>query len=150
MALNATGTYQMMKETVERCMLPRKKGAVVNIASMAGIRGIMPPLCDFGYSAGKASVVSLTLQGAVLWGHDGVRVNAIAPGGVASAGIGADDRPYHAPDDKNMPFLDIIPTGRHSTPEEIAAAALFLLSDYSGNTTGQTLVIDGGASVMGF
>lgn len=148
--LNATGSYQMMKEVVERCMIPNKKGTVVNIASMAGIRGIMPPLCDFGYSAGKAAVVSMTMQGAVYWGHQGIRVNAIAPGGVASAGVGADNRPYHAPDDKNLPFLDIIPSGRHSTPEEVAAVALFLLSDFSGNITGQTIVVDGGASVMGF
>ncbi len=150
MDLNATGSYQMMKEVVERCMLPNKSGTVVNIASMAGIRGIMPPLCDFGYSAGKAAVISMTQQGAVYWGHQGVRINAIAPGGVASAGVGADTRPYHAPDDENLPFLDIIPSGRHSTPEEVAAVALFLLSDFAGNITGQTIVVDGGASVMGF
>lgn len=148
--LNATGSFQMMKEVVERCMLPRAKGAVVNIASMAGIRGIMPPLCDFGYSAGKASIISMTMQGAVYWGHRGVRINAIAPGGVASSGVGADTRPYHAPDDDSLPFLDIIPSGRHSTPEEVAAAALFLLSDFASNITGQTVVVDGGASVMGF
>lgn len=150
MALNATGSYQVMKEVAERCMLPAGKGAVVSIASMAGVRGMMPPLSNFGYSAGKAAIISMTKQAAVAWGDKGVRVNAVAPGGVASSGYGVDDRPYHKPDDEHLPFLNLIPSRRHSTPEEIAAAVLFLLSDFSGNTTGQTLVVDGGASVIGF
>lgn len=150
MDLNATAVYRLMREVVEQCMLPRKCGSVVNISSMAGIRGIMPPMSDFAYSASKAAVASLAKQGAVMWGKYGVRVNAIAPGGVASGGVGVSDKPAKAPDDPTLPYVDIIPSGRHSTAYEIAAAACFLLSDWSGNTTGQVLAIDGGATTMGF
>ena len=148
--LNATASYRMMREVAEQSMLPRKTGSIVNIASMAGIRGIMPPMSDFGYSAGKAALVSLTLQGAVMWGKHGIRVNAVAPGGVASGGVGVTDKAARAPDDPSLPYLDIIPTGRHSTAQEVAAAACFLASDWSANTTGQVLAIDGGACAMGF
>lgn len=148
--LNATGAYRMMLEVAEQSMLTRGSGAIVNITSMAGIRGIMPPMSDFGYSAGKAAMVSLTLQGAVMWGKHGIRVNAIAPGGVASGGVGVSDKLRREPDDPTLPYLDIIPTGRHSTAEEVAAAACFLASDWSGNTTGQVLAVDGGACAMGF
>lgn len=150
LALNATASYHLMLETVRQSMLPGKRGAIVNIASMAGIRGMMPPLGNFGYSAGKAALVSLALQGAVMWGKQGIRVNAIAPGGVASGGVGVSDKPARAPDDPALPYLDLIPSGRHSTAWEVASAACFLASDWSGNTTGQVLVIDGGASAMGF
>lgn len=150
LALNATGTYQMMLEVAQQSMLPRGRGSIVNIASMAGIRGIMPPMSNFGYSAGKAAIVSMTLQGAVLWGENGVRVNAVAPGGVAAGGVGVSGKPTRAPDDPTLPYVDIIPTRRHSTAREVAAAACFLASDWSGNTTGQVLAVDGGACAMGF
>lgn len=148
--LNATSAYRMMLEVVEQSMLPRRQGSIVNVASMAGIRGMMPPLDNFGYSAGKAALISMTRQGAVAWGKYGVRVNAVAPGGVASGGVGVSDKPRRAPDDPSLPYLDLIPSGRHSTAQEIAAAICFLASDWSANTTGQVLTIDGGASVIGF
>ena len=148
--VNAAAAYRMMLEVTEQSMLPRRQGAIVNVASMAGIRGMMPPLDNFGYSAGKAALISMTRQGAVVWGPYGVRVNAVAPGGVASGGVGVSDKPQRAPDDPSLPYLDIIPSGRHSTAREIAAAICFLASDWSANTTGQVLTIDGGASVIGF
>lgn len=150
MELNATGTFQMMKEVVERSMLPRNTGSIVNIASMAGIRGMMKPLSEFGYSASKAAVTGLTRQAAVMWAEEGIRVNAVAPGGVCSGGVGLSDKPVMIPDDSNNLYAEIIPTHRLSTTTEIAAAALFLASDFSSNTTGQIMVIDGGASQIGF
>lgn len=146
---NAKSMYAMMLEAVEQSMLPRRDGAIVNISSMAGIRGILPPMSDFAYSASKGAVNALTRQGAVLWGRQGVRVNAIAPGGVASGGVGVSDKEAKAPDDPSLPYLDQIPSGRHSLAEEIAGTACFLCSDYSRNTTGQILAVDGGASIIG-
>lgn len=146
---NAKSVWALMKEAVEQSMLPRGGGSVVNIASMAGIRGMLPPLTDFAYSAGKGAVNAITRQGAVCWGRRGVRVNAIAPGGVASGGVGVSDQPRRPADDPDLPYLDLIPTGRHSYPEEVAALACFLCADCSANLTGQVLVLDGGASIIG-
>lgn len=146
---NAKSMYAMMLEVVEQSMLPQKDGAIVNISSMAGIRGILPPMSDFAYSASKGAVNALTRQGAVLWGRQGIRVNAIAPGGVISGGVGISDKAEKAPDDPSLPYLDMIPSGRHSLTEEIAGTACFLCSDYSRNTMGQILAVDGGASIIG-
>lgn len=147
---NAKQFYAMMLEVAEQSMIPQKDGAIVNISSMAGIRGIMPPMSDFSYSASKGAVNSLTMQGAVQWGKYGIRVNAIAPGGVVSGGVGISEKPAKAPDDPSLPYLDLIPSGRHSLPEEIAGTACFLCSEYSRNTMGQIIAVDGGASIMGF
>lgn len=146
---NAKGTFFMMQQVVKQSMA-QAGGAVLNIASMAGIRGMVPPMCSASYSASKGAVVALTLQAASEWGHMGVRVNAIAPGGTASFGTGV-VTPREGPGGNPPPVTNYVPTGRvMNTPEEIAAAAAFLCSDLSGNTTGQIMVIDGGASAVGY
>ena len=149
MATNATGTFFMMQQVVKQCMQD-KGGSIVNIASMAGIRGMVPPMCSAAYSASKGAVVAITMQAASEWGRMGVRVNAIAPGGTASMNTGVVS-PHEGPGGNPPPVVNFVPTGRvMNTPEEIAAAAAFLCSDLSGNTTGQVLVIDGGASIVGY
>ena len=150
LALNATGSFQMMAQVVRQSMAPRGHGAIVNVASVAGLRGMMPPMSNFGYGAGKAAMVSLTREGAVMLAQYGVRVNAVAPGGVASGGVGVSDRPVKAADDPSLPYVDLIPAGRHSTPREVAGAVCFLASSWAGNITGQVLAVDGGGCVMGF
>lgn len=146
---NARGTFFLMQSVVKKSMA-RHGGAILNIASMAGIRGMVPPMCSAAYSASKGAVVAITLQAASEWGRLGVRVNAIAPGGTASMNTGVVS-PREGPGGNPPPVANFVPTGRvMNTPEEIAAAALFLCSDLSGNTTGQVLVIDGGASIVGY
>jgi len=111
---------------------------------------MVPPMCSASYSASKGAVVAVTLQAASEWGHLGVRVNAIAPGGTASMNTGVVTA-HEGPGGTPPPAGNYVPTGRvMNTPEEIAAAAAFLCSDLSGNTTGQVLVIDGGASAVGY
>ncbi len=151
MNTNARGTFFMMQQVVKQSMAPRKTGAIVNISSMAGIRGMAVPLCSASYSASKAAVVGITMQAAVEWAGYNVRVNAIAPGGVASRGIGAGGGQPPAPeqDAGGGPDMSPIPSGRFTDPREVAGTAMFLLSELSGNTTGQVIVIDGGASVVG-
>ena len=149
LATNARGTFFMMQQIVKQSM-HQGGGAILNIASMAGIRGMVPPMCSAAYSASKGAVVAVTLQAASEWGHMGVRVNAIAPGGTASMNTGVVS-PHEGPGGNPPPATNYVPTGRvMNTPEEIAAAAAFLCSDLSGNTTGQVLVIDGGASIVGY
>ena len=146
---NAKGTFFMMQQVVKQSMA-QHGGSILNIASMAGIRGMVPPMCSASYSASKGAVVAITLQAASEWGQMGVRVNAIAPGGTASMNTGVVS-PHEGPGGNPPPAINYVPTGRvMNTPEEIAAAAAFLCSDLSGNTTGQVLVIDGGASAVGY
>lgn len=146
---NAKGTFFMMQQVVKQSM-QNGGGAILNIASMAGIRGMVPPMCSASYSASKGAVVAVTMQAASEWGQMGVRVNAIAPGGTATFNTGVVS-PHEGPGGNPPPAMNYVPTGRvMNTPEEIAAAALFLCSDLSGNTTGQVMVIDGGASIVGY
>ena len=152
MNTNAKGLFFLMQQCVKQSMLPQRFGAIVNIASMAGIRGMTPPMCSAHYSASKGAVVALTMQAAVEWASAGIRANAIAPGGVLSGGAGV-----HIPD-PNMPGpggpgpgpVTGVPSGRLSDPEEIAGMAAFLLSEWSENTTGQVVVIDGGSTAVGY
>ena len=146
---NAKGTFFMMQQVVKQSMKDHG-GAILNIASMAGIRGMTPPMCSAPYSASKGAVVAITLQAASEWGHMGVRVNAIAPGGTASFDTGVVSA-HEGPGGNPPPINNYVPTGRvMNTPYEIASAATFLCSDLSGNTTGQVMVIDGGASIVGY
>jgi NAD(P)-dependent dehydrogenase (short-subunit alcohol dehydrogenase family) len=111
-------------------------GSIVQIASIAALQG-MP----FGaaYSAAKAALISLTRTMALEWGPLGIRVNAVAPGVVRVPGNQAGD---DAERDRA-----VLPLGRRGAPDDIAGAALFLLSDLSQWMTGQLLAVDGGASV---
>ena len=146
---NAKGCFFMMQQVVKQSM-QHGGGAILNIASMAGIRGMVPPMCSAAYSASKGAVVALTMQAASEWGHMGVRVNAIAPGGTASMNTGVVS-PHEGPGGNPPPPMNYVPSGRvMNTPYEIAQAAAFLCSGFSGNTTGQVLVIDGGASIVGY
>lgn len=146
---NAKGTFFMMQQVVKQSMA-QNGGSILNIASMAGIRGMVPPMCSASYSASKGAVVAITMQAASEWGHMGVRVNAIAPGGTASFNTGVVS-PHEGPGGNPPPITNYVPSGRvMNTPEEIAAAAAFLCSDLSGNTTGQVMIIDGGAAIVGY
>lgn len=158
MNTNAKGLFFMMQQCVKQSMIPQDFGAIVNIASMAGIRGMTPPMCSAQYSASKGAVVAVSMQAAVEWASSRIRVNAIAPGGVLSGGAGVhipkEGQP--GPGGPGAPGpgpggpTTGVPTGRLSDPEEIAGMAAYLLSEYSENTTGQVIVIDGGSSAVGY
>jgi NAD(P)-dependent dehydrogenase (short-subunit alcohol dehydrogenase family) len=113
-------------------------GAIVNLASYAGLKAepLMGP-----YSMSKAAVISMTRTLAIELGPAGIRVNAIAPGLVetrfAAALLESEDIRRH--------ILGSNPIPRPAQPEEIAGAAVFLLSDAASYVTGHTLVVDGGA-----
>lgn len=139
--VNAKGLFFMMQAVATQSMIPRARGAIVNFASIAGIRGMVEPLCSAHYSASKGAVVQITRQAAVEWAKYGIRANAVAPGGVKSAGMPGDPPPE---------LLANIPLKRMTEPWEVAAAVCFLASDKAAMITGQVLVIDGGGSVCGF
>jgi NAD(P)-dependent dehydrogenase (short-subunit alcohol dehydrogenase family) len=109
------------------------------MAFVASISGIQSGPNHAAYAAAKAGLISLVKTGAVELGEYGIRVNAVAPGGTLTPRI----RGMLTPE-KQAEHNALIPTGRLNEPAEIAAALLFLVSDLSANTSGQTLTVDGG------
>ena len=140
--INARGLFFMMQEVINQSMKNNGGGTIVNFASMAAIRGMHAPMCSAGYAAAKGAVVSMTMQGAVEWASIGVRVNAVAPGGVLTGPMATQTPPPE--------IIDPIPMKKLNRPEDIANAVCFLASDCAATITGQTLVVDGGASVVGY
>lgn len=137
--VNLTGCF-LVAQAAGRVMAEHGGGSIVNTASMYGV--VAAPE-RAAYCAAKAGVVALTKVLAIEWAGRNIRVNAIGPGYVRTAlteTLAAQGRLD----------LDVInrrvPSGRLGTPEEIAAASLFLASDASAYVTGQTLVADGGWS----
>ncbi len=123
---------------VARPMLASKRGAIVFVTSVAGIRASAG---QASYSASKGALVSLTATLAAELGAAGVRVNALAPGLIAAGMV--ERLPPRALEERRLH----IPLGRLGHPDEVARAALFLASDDASYITGHTLVIDGGLSL---
>lgn len=136
LAVNLTGTF-LCCQAVGRGMLARRRGRIVNIASIAGAIGLPGTVA---YSASKGGVVMVTRALAVEWAPHGVQVNAIAPSWFeTSMGsiIGAEPA-YHER------AMRRVPAGRMGQPDELVGAAVFLLSDAAAMVTGHVLAVDGG------
>ncbi|MBQ7597123.1 MAG: SDR family oxidoreductase [Clostridia bacterium] len=116
-------------------MIARKRGCILNVSSMWGRVGAS---CEVHYSASKAALIGFTKALAKEVGPSGVRVNCLAPGFI--------DTPMNAllDDAARQAVIDETPLCRAGTPEDVAAAALFLASDSAGFITGQVLGVDGG------
>jgi NAD(P)-dependent dehydrogenase (short-subunit alcohol dehydrogenase family) len=124
-------------------MAARKKGAIVNVGSIAGLVGL--PRRN-AYGAAKAGVHSLTRALACEWAAQGIRVNAVAPGFIATSMVqGLVDRGIV--DEARLSRR--IPMGRLGTPDEVAEAILFLASDSARYVTGSVLSVDGGWAAFG-
>lgn len=135
--INLRGTFMVCRE-VGRHMVPRGRGAIVNIASVTGMGGF-PGRTAYGPS--KAGVINLTETLAVEWGKLGVRVNAVSPGYVGTDMVQKMiDGGAFTPD----AVIARIPVGRFAKPREIASAILYLASDEASYITGAILPVDGG------
>ena len=119
-------------------MFKAKKGAIINISSVSSLMALPGQSV---YAATKGAVNSMTATLARELAPYGIRVNAIAPGFIAT------DMVAHLPEDKMKEYLTQIPLGRLGRPEEVAELAAFLASDEASYITGQTLVIDCGLSL---
>jgi NAD(P)-dependent dehydrogenase (short-subunit alcohol dehydrogenase family) len=119
-------------------MADRGSGAIVNVGSINGLVGMAHSAL---YSATKATIHSLTKSWAAEYGPSGVRVNTIAPGPTITPILAA-----HA--DRIQRIIARAPSQRPSTPEQIAAAVAFLVSDNAENIHGATLSVDGGLSAI--
>ena len=136
------GTFHCSSLAI-RSMRGRGGGSIVQIASVAGLIALPG---RGPYSAAKAAMMSLTRVMAVEVAELGIRVNAVAPGSTRTALI---EQGLRDGSIRLEAILSEIPMGRMATPEEIAGTVLFLASEDAGYITGQTIVVDGGWSVLG-
>jgi citronellol/citronellal dehydrogenase len=138
-ANNLTGGFLMMREVFLQSML-RTGGAIVNMT--ADFRNGMPGMGHSG--AARAGMSNLTMTAAFEWAHAGVRVNAVAPGWIASSGMDT----YGGATRTMIPKLKAhVPLRRLGVEAEVSSAIIYLLSPAAAFVTGVTLQIDGGASL---
>ena len=146
--IDLTGVFLGCKRALEE-MLPRRRGRIINMASVAGLGGTGG---GAAYIAAKHGVIGLTRQMAVVYAPHGITVNCVSPGPILTglrqhsrAILGGmpdmSDRGVAANDDL---IRALIPAQRRGTVEEVAAAVCFLASDEAGYVTGHSLVVDGG------
>jgi NAD(P)-dependent dehydrogenase (short-subunit alcohol dehydrogenase family) len=121
-------------------MRARRWGRVVNLSSLT----VLGAPERTAYAAAKAALISFTRSWALELATSGVTVNAVAPGPTETELFRANNPPG-SPGEKR--YLAAVPMGRFGTPDEIAAAVAFLMSKDAASITGQTLFVDGGASI---
>lgn len=139
MATNLDGVFLMSQSATPS--LKARQGAIVNIASISGLRA---STLRVAYGTSKAAVIQLTLQQAVELGEYGIRANCICPGPVRTKLAMA----VHTPE-IIAAYHDAIPLNRYGQGSEIASAIVFLASQEASYITGQTLSVDGGFEATG-
>ena len=140
MAVNVRGTF-LMAQAVGRRMIERGSGTIVNISSVAGLIGGHPDFMQtVGYNSSKGAVISMTRDLATSWAPHGITVNAIAPGWFPTRMSGGLIERF----EERM--LDGIPLRRFGNPEDLKGVVIFLASPAASYVTGQTLIVDGGAT----
>ena len=139
-SLNARSMFRVIRAFLPG-MLDKGRGSIVNMASVVSIAGVGN---RFVYSASKAAVVGITKSVAADYVKRGIRSNAICPGTIQSPSLEERLKATGNYEEAKVAFAVRQPVGRLGTPEEIAEVALYLASDMSGYTTGQTFAIDGG------
>jgi NAD(P)-dependent dehydrogenase (short-subunit alcohol dehydrogenase family) len=137
MAINVRGLFLCMKYEIQQ-MLSQGSGAIVNNSSVAGLIGYSGAS---PYITSKHAVMGLTKSAALDYAKQGIRINAVNPGAIATEGLARSLEQMGITAD-NM--ASMMPMGRIAQPEEIAQAVIFLCSDAASYITGQPLAIDGG------
>jgi NAD(P)-dependent dehydrogenase (short-subunit alcohol dehydrogenase family) len=135
--VNLTGVWLCLK--YELAHMLGRGGAIVNTASVSGLKGF-PPLLP-AYVASKFGVVGLTRVTARQYARHGIRVNAVCPGAIDTPML---ERIGEGATRLGIPMVAQNPSGRLGQPEEVAAAVVWLCSDAASFVTGHTLVVDGG------
>ena len=147
LAVNVRGVLLGIKH-VAPVMLKQGSGSIINIGSMAGIRG---GVSGHIYSATKGAVLALSRSAGAELGEKGIRVNCLSPGAIVTGIFAKNAGVEGAKADKltdmlKVGFASLQPIPRAGLPDDIARAALYLASDGSGFVNGQDIVVDGGHS----
>ena len=142
--LNVTAIFVVTQEVGRRCMVPRKSGKVINIASIQGLTGGYPEgMPTLAYNASKGAVVNLTRTLANEWAPLGICVNAIAPGFFPTKMTAPIARALGEDATAGM-----APMKRAGGPEDLKGATALFASDACAFITGQTLAVDGGVTAV--
>lgn len=140
--VNLTGTF-LICQAAARVMLDRDGGSLINMASSGAFMSFLPEVgSTLSYTTSKGAIVSLTRDLAAAWSARGVRVNALAPGSMASG------MSETIPKDRLQMMINRIPMRRQGCPAEIKAAVAFLASPASSYVTGSVVVVDGGQTIV--
>ena len=141
MNLNVNAMFFLSQEVGRRCMIPRRKGKIINMSSVAGLRAHASGMTTIAYTTSKAAVLHFTRALAAEWGKYEINVNAICPG--------------FFPSKMSRGLLEVIgddviahtPLGRLGGEEDLKGIAVFFASEASRHVTGQYIAVDGGASL---
>jgi NAD(P)-dependent dehydrogenase (short-subunit alcohol dehydrogenase family) len=140
---NLTGAF-LFSQAAARCMIARKHGRIINIASIAGLKGVLPTGIHYaGYVAAKGGLIALTRELAAKWAQYGIRVNAIAPGFFPSE---MTEKLIAEKGEAEMAAS--VPMKRIGRSGELKGVAVFLAADASNYITGQTIAVDGGRTAV--
>lgn len=140
MRLNVDALFFLTQEVGRRCMIPRRAGKVINIASIAGLRGSQA-MQTIAYNTSKGAVVNFTRALAAEWGKYNININAICPGFFPSK------MSQGLLDQISEQAIAMAPLGRLGGEEDLKGAALYFASEASRHVTGQYLAVDGGTSI---
>jgi gluconate 5-dehydrogenase len=139
--VNLTGVFLCSQAAGREMIAKSGGGAIVNIASVAGLQGGPPEIMNsIVYNATKGGVIAFSRDLACKWARHGIRVNAIAPGWFPS------DMANFVLDQHGDELVRHVPLGRFGGPEDLKGVVVFLASEASAYVTGHTLVVDGGQS----
>jgi NAD(P)-dependent dehydrogenase (short-subunit alcohol dehydrogenase family) len=141
MNLNVNAVFFLTQEVGRRCMIPRRAGKIINIASVAGLAGNPPNMTTIAYNTSKGAAVNFTRALAAEWGKYNINVNAICPGFFPSK------MTRGLLEKTGAEFIARTPLGRLGGEEDMKGAAVFLASEASRHVSGQYIAVDGGASV---
>ena len=142
MNLNVSAPFFLAREVGRRSMIPRRHGKIINIASVAGLRGTAPGVHTIAYNTSKAAAINFTRALAAEWGRYNINVNAICPG--------------FFPTKMSEGLLEKVgeaviarsPLHRLGGAEDLKGAVVFFAAEASRHVTGQYLAVDGGASIV--
>lgn len=142
MTLNVDSLFFLSREVGRRCMIPNKSGKIINIASVAGLRGSATNVSTIAYHTSKAAAVNFTRSLASEWGKYNINVNAICPGFFPSRmSSGLLEKVAEG-------IIARAPLHRIGGDEDLKGAVVFLASEASRHITGQALAVDGGITAV--